>query len=437
MLESIFRLKEHGTTWRREVLAGLTSFAAMAYILAVNPAILEAAGMDRGALVTVTAMGAAIGCFLMAALANYPIALAPGMGMNAFFALTVCQGMGVPWQGALGIVFWNGVLFLILSLSGVRERVVESVPESLKLGVQVGIGLFIAFIGLQHTGLVVDHPATLASLGNLKSASAWLALAGVGVTAVMLGRSIPGGVLVAILGVSLVGCLVPAGDGRVTALPESWFSLPASPRGTSFALDLSYPFTNWREAWPLVFAFLFVDLFDSLGTLVGVSRTAGLLDSRGRLPRMNRALIADAGATLSGAVLGTSPVTAYVESAAGVKVGGRTGLTTVVVGISFLVALFFTPVILAIPALATGSALVVIGLTMMEGARHLAYDDFSEYLPAILTMLITPLAFSISDGIGLGFLAYVVLKVGMGRAKEVRGLTYLVAGLFALRYIFL
>lgn len=436
-LDSFFKLTENGTSIRKECLAGLTSFAAMAYILAVHPSILEAAGMDRAALVTVTALSAAVGCFLMAGLANYPIAMAPGMGMNAFFALTVCVGMGVPWQGALGIVFWNGVLFLFLSVSGLREKVVESVPEGLKLGVQAGIGFFIAFIGLRNAGIVVDHPATLVGLGNMKTAASWLALGGIVLTGILLARRVPGGVLISIGVVSVLGCFVSVGGGLVTALPSSWVSMPASPVGTSFALDLSYPFLNWRTAWPLVFAFLFVDLFDSLGTLMGVSRSAGLLDAKGRLPRMNRALLADAGATVSGALLGTSPVTSYIESAAGVKAGGRTGLTSIVVGLCFIGALFFTPVILALPALATGAALVVIGLTMVDGMRHLAYDDACQFLPAILTMLAMPLAFSISDGIGLGFITYVSLMLGTGRGRSVKSLTYVVAGLFGLRYMFL
>ena len=436
-LDSFFKLTENGTSIRKECLAGLTSFAAMAYILAVHPSILEAAGMDRAALVTVTALSAAVGCFLMAGLANYPIAMAPGMGMNAFFALTVCVGMGVPWQGALGIVFWNGVLFLFLSVSGLREKVVESVPEGLKLGVQAGIGFFIAFIGLRNAGIVVDHPATLVGLGNMKTAASWLALGGIVLTGILLARRVPGGVLISIGVVSVLGCFVSVGEGLVTALPSSWVSMPASPVGTSFALDLSYPFLNWRTAWPLVFAFLFVDLFDSLGTLMGVSRSAGLLDAKGRLPRMNRALLADAGATVSGALLGTSPVTSYIESAAGVKAGGRTGLTSIVVGLCFIGALFFTPVILALPALATGAALVVIGLTMVDGMRHLAYDDACQFLPAILTMLAMPLAFSISDGIGLGFITYVSLMLGTGRGRSVKSLTYVVAGLFGLRYMFL
>ena len=270
-LDSLFRLTENQSDVRRECVAGLTSFAAMAYILAVNPSILAAAGMDQGALVTVTALGAAIGCFLMAGLANYPIAMAPGMGMNAFFAFTVCQGMGVPWQGALGIVFWNGVLFLALSVSGFRERLVECVPAGLRLGVQAGIGLFIAFVGLRNADLIVDNPATLVGLGNMQSLSSWLALLGIAMTSVMVARRIPGGILLAILATAAIGLLVPSKGGMVTALPSQVFSLPSSPQGTSFALDLTYPFVHFREAWPLIFAFLFVDLFDSLGTLMGVS----------------------------------------------------------------------------------------------------------------------------------------------------------------------
>ncbi len=436
-LESLFRLAENQTSIRREFVAGLTSFAAMAYILAVNPAILSAAGMDQAALVTVTALGAAIGCFLMAGLANYPIAMAPGMGMNAFFAFTVCQGMGVPWQGALGIVFWNGILFLALSASGFREKLVACVPSGLRLGVQAGIGLFIAFVGLRNAGLIVDNPATLVGLGSMQSLPGWLALAGIALTGVLVARKMPGGILVAILLTAIVGLFVPSGEGMVTEFPAKIISLPSSLVGTSFALDLSYPFVHFREAWPLIFAFLFVDLFDSLGTLLGVSRTAGLLDSSGQLPRLNRALLADAAATVSGAVLGTSPVTSYVESAAGVKAGGRTGLTAVVVGCCFLLALFLWPLILALPDLATGAALVVIGLTMVEGMRHLDFDDIAEFLPAILTMLAMPLAYSISDGIALGFMIYVCLMVGTGKAREVNFLTYIVAGLFALRYLIL
>ncbi len=436
-LESLFRLGENETTLRKECLGGLTSFAAMAYILAVNPSILAAAGMDAGALVTVTALSSALGCFLMAALANYPIAMAPGMGMNAFFAFTVCQGMGVPWQGALGIVFWNGLLFLGLTFSGVREKVVDCVPGGIKLGVQAGIGLFIAFIGLRNAGVIVDNPATLVGLGNMHAPASWLALAGMGGTAILVVRGVPGGILLAILSVSLVACFVPGSEGKVAQLPVQIFSMPHSPVGTSFAIDWSYPFSHFREAWPLIFAFLFVDLFDSLGTLLGVSRSAGLLDSEGRLPRMNRALLADAGATVGGALLGTSPVTSYVESAAGVKAGGRTGLTSVVVGCCFLLALFASPLILALPPLATGAALVVIGLSMVEGMRHLAYDDLGEFLPAVLTMLAMPLSFSISDGIALGFLSYVILQVGTGGAKKVKPLTYVVTLLFGLRYLFL
>ncbi len=436
-LDSVFKLSEHQTSLRKEGVAGLTSFAAMAYILAVNPSILSASGMDAAALVTVTALSAAMGCGLMAILANYPIALAPGMGMNAFFAFTLCQTLGIPWQGALGIVFWNGVLFMALSLSGIRERIIECVPDGLRVGVQAGIGLFIAFIGLSQAGLVVDHPATLVTLGDLGTPSAWLAIFGILVTGILILRKIPGGVLLAIVVIALLGCLVPGENGRVTSLPSMPFSLPPPPTSISFQLDLLYPINHWRTALPLVFAFLFVDLFDTLGTLLGVGRTAGLLTSSGQLPRLKSALVADAGATLAGALIGTSPVTAYVESAAGVRAGGRTGLTTLVVGLCFLLSLFLTPLILALPSLATGAALVVIGLTMAEGLRSLAFDDLAQTLPAFLTMLAMPLTASISDGIGLGFICYAGMMLGGGRAREVPLLTYGVAGLFLLRYAFL
>jgi AGZA family xanthine/uracil permease-like MFS transporter len=434
-LARLFRLDELGSDVPREVFAGLTTFAAMAYILVVNPGILAAAGMATAGLITVTALAAASGTLLMAALTNYPLALAPGMGLNAFFALTVCAGMGIPWQAALGMVFWNGVFFLGLSLSGLRGRLAEAIPEPLKIGVQAGIGLFIGFIGLRGAGVVVASPATLVTLGDLGEPALLLTLAGVIVAGALVALGVRAGILAAILGVTIVGAWVPLGDGTVTALPPSIVGAPAGIGETLFALDLGYTWRHPATALPVVFALLFVDLFDTIGTLVGVSRQAGLVDRDGRLPKLGRALTADAAATVIGACLGTSTTTSYIESAAGVEAGGRSGLVGVVVAACFVAALIFAPLLAAIPAHATAAALVLVGAAMLRGLRGLDFDDRPGVLAAFVTLLAMPLAFSISEGIALGFLVYAGVMVLVGRGRELGALTWVMVALCLAHYV--
>ena len=343
-IEDRFKLGQLGTDFRTEIIAGVTTFSAMAYILAVHPATLAAAGMDQAALVTVTALASALGCLLMGWLANSPVALAPGMGMNAFFAYTVCGTMGIPWQAALGCVFWNGVLFFLLTLTGVRRRLFDCVPTCLKIGVQCGIGLFIAFIGLSQCGLIVDHPVTLVTMGTLPSASGLLVLAGVILIVALQNRNIPGAILLGVCVIALLGVFVPGEGGQgLTQLPEQFFSKPASMAPTFLQVDFLFPLRQPAVALPIVFSFLFVDLFDTLGTLVGVTRSAKLLDEKGSYPQIQQALAADSLATVGGALMGTSTVTSYIESTAGVRAGGRTGLTSWVVAVCFLFSLLFPP----------------------------------------------------------------------------------------------
>ena len=440
LLNRLFALERHGVTVRGEVLAGLTTFAAMAYILAVNPSILEATGMERAGLVTVTGLAAALGCFLMAALTNYPIALAPGMGTNAYFAFVICLGMGVPWEAALALTFWNGVIFVLLSVTGFRKQLAESLPDGVKIGIQVGIGFFIAFIGLKNVGIVVNNDATLVQIGDVSSPGALLVLGGVVLMTWLTLKRVPGAILLAVAAISLLGLVIPSGSeagGMITALPSGVVSAPAAIDQTFFALDWLYPFTNLQAALPVLLTLLILDMFDSIGTLVGVSRRAGMLDENGKMPKMGRALTADALATMGGAVLGTSTTTSYIESAAGVESGGRTGLTSVVVGLCFLLALLFTPLLVAIPAVATAPALVIVGVFMAQGLKALEFDDLAEVTPAFLTMLMIPLTFSITEGIGLGILSYVAIQALRGKWSTVPWLTWVIAVLFIAHYALL
>ena len=442
MLERFFKLPENGTTIRRELVAGLTTFAAMAYILAVNPAILSLAGMDRGALITATALAAAFTTASMALLTNYPVALAPGMGLNAFFAFTICGAYKVPWQGALGLVFWEGVLFLLLTLTGIRQKIVEAIPASLKVAIGCGIGLFIAFIGLKNGGIIVANPATLVGLGDLSKPGPLLVGFGILLTAVLILRRVRGAIILGVLVLTLIGLLLPgpvvAGSPATTLTvpPHGLVSAPASLLPTFLQLDFNYGFRHFNRCLPLLLTLLFVDLFDNVGTLLGVCKRARLLDADGNLPRIGRALAADAGAAMFGACLGTSTTTSYIESAAGVEEGGRTGLTTLVTAGCFLLALFFTPVINAIPELATAPALVIVGVYMMQGVLEIDFKDFAVAVPAVLTLLIMPLAFSISEGIAVGFVVYAVLMLAAGRGRQVTPLAYVLAGLFLAHFIF-
>lgn len=429
-----FQLETHQTHWLREVLAGMSTFAAMSYILIVNPSILGMSGMPVEGLITVTALAAAIGTLLMGLMTNYPIAMAPGMGLNAFFAITICLTREVPWQGALGIVFWNGVLFVALSLSGFRERVAHAIPDALKIGVQCGIGLFIAFIGLKNAGIIVDHPVTLVSLGDLSHGPTGLAVVGIVLTMILHLRGVPASMLLSVALLTVAGVFIATDDGFVTQLPDAIVGMPESISATFMAMDVMYPVTHFSATWDLVLALLFVNMFDTIGTLLGVSKKAELLDSENKLPKMGSAMTADACASVVGAGLGTSPVTSYVESATGVASGGRTGLTAVVVALCFVLSLFFTPLMKAVPLLATTPALVMVGVLMMDGFRTLDMDDGIALTTATVTMLAMPLTFSISEGIALGFIVYVGLMVGLGRYKHISRLTYLLTFVFIARY---
>ncbi|MDT0581988.1 NCS2 family permease [Brumicola blandensis] len=434
-LETTFSLKQHATTVKTEVIAGLTTFAAMSYILIVNPSILGLSGMPVAGLITVTALAACLGTLLMAWLTNYPVALAPGMGLNAFFAFTICLSREIPWEAALGIVFYNGVLFLLLTLSGLRQKIAEAIPAALKIGVQCGIGLFIAFIGLKNAGLIVDNPATFVGLGDLSEPAVLLALFGIIFTIVLVLKKVSGAILISIITLTLIGLFIPTEAGYLTAKPDAIVGLPAPISDTFFAMDLMYPIINFATTWDLIFALMFVNMFDTIGTLIGVSKRAKLVDEQGKLPLMGRAMTADATAGVVGAALGTSPVTSYVESAAGVSAGGRTGLTAVVVAICFLLALFLSPLMLVIPLMATTPALVMVGIFMMDSIKELEFDDLTSVATAIIALMAMPLTFSISEGIALGFITYVGIRLGTGEFKKVSLLTYAMAAVFLLRYI--
>jgi len=433
-LDQIFNVSPQGSTVRTEILAGITTFAAMAYILVVNPSILSEAGMPREAVITVTALAAALGCFLMAWMTNYPIALAPGMGTNSYFAYVICLGMGVAWEAALAMVFWNGVVFLILSITGLRKKIAESLPNGLKVGVQVGIGFFIAFIGLKNVGIVVSHDATFVAVGSLKSPASILVILGVILMTVLSIKKFPGAILLSILGITALGFFITSGGSAITAPPSGIISLPSGIGETFLKLKIWYPFTHWQAALPVVLTLLILDLFDSIGTLIGLSRRAKLVDENGNMPNMGKALTADSIATMGGALLGTSTTTSYVESAVGIESGGKTGLTAVVCGICFLLALIFTPILTIVPAVATAPALVMVGVFMAQGMKELNFDDLVEVAPAFLTMLLIPLTFSITEGIGIGLVVFVFVMILLNRMKEVPVFSYFVAGLFLVYY---
>jgi len=428
-----FKLKENNTNLRTEIIAGITTFMTMAYIIFVNPSILSEAGMPWEGVFMATIFGTILGTLCMALFTNYPFALAPGMGLNAFFAYTVVIGMGLPWQVALGIVFLEGLLFVLLSIIPVREALVNSIPMGLKAAISAGIGLFIAFIGLQNAGVIVDGP-TLVTFGKFTSPTVLVFMAGLLIMGVLHALKIKGALLWGILGATLIGMIpglgvTPEYQGLV-AMPslEAW-------KGVLFKLDIKGALDISLAA--VIFAFLFVDLFDTAGTLVGVSTQAGFLDKNGKLPKAGRALLADAIGTTGGALFGTSTVTTYIESAAGVAAGGRTGLTGIVVSILFFLALFFRPLVGMVPGAATAPALVMVGTMMITNITKIKWDDFTEVLPAFVCMITMPLAYSISHGIALGFIFYPLVKLLTGRGKEVHWLVYLLAVLFILYFIFI
>jgi len=437
MFKRFFKLDQHGTTVAREVQAGATTFAAMAYILAVNPAILAAAGMPIEGLITVTAVTAAVSTLMMALMTNIPLALAPGMGINAYFAYTVCLGLGVPWQQALGLVLVNGFAFLALSLSGIREKIINVIPFQLKMAITCGVGLFIAFIGLKNGGLVIGSNATLLTHGDLGSPPVLLCFLGILLTVVLMIRAVPGGIIISIAAITIAGVFIPDGlGGRVTQLPEQIVSLPASMGDTFMQFSLGYFAAKPIEATTVVLTLLLIALFDNVGTLIGVTQRAGLLDKNGHLPNAGRALTADSLGVIASAIFGTSNVVSYIESASGVEAGGRTGLVGVTVAALFVGALFFTPLIQAIPAVATAPALVVVGIFMFQSVAQLNLKDLREVAPAFIIILATPLTFSIAEGIGLGLVAYTLIYVGTGRAKDISFLVYVLAAIFTVHLVF-
>ncbi len=427
MLEKLFKLSESGTDVRTEVLAGVTTFLTMAYVIFVNPAILSDAGMDHGSVFVATCLAAAVGCFIMGLWANYPIAQAPGMGLNAFFTYTVVLGMGHTWQVALAAVFCSGVLFILLSLFKIRELIINSIPMSLRLGISAGIGLFLALISLKNAGIVVDNPATLVGVGNMTSLPAMLGALGFILTIVFVQRGYKAAVMMAILAVTMIGIFV--GDVQYHGI----ISTPPSMAPTFMQLDFSAIFDISMVT--VVLAFLFVDLFDTAGTLVGVATKAGFVKEDGKIPRLNKALLADSTATSLGALFGTSNTTSYVESTAGVAVGGRTGLTAVVVGILFLLALFFSPLAGMVPAYATTGALFYVAILMMSGLVHIDWHDLTEAAPVVVVCLLMPLTFSIAEGISMGFVSYAAIKLLSGKAREVHVGVWVLAAIFLAKFI--
>ncbi len=428
MLERIFQLKENQTTVRRELFAGLTTFMAMAYVVVVNPRILSESGMPADGVLFATCFSAALATLVMGLWANYPIALAPGMSLNAYFTYSVVIGRGVRWQTALGVVFLSGVLFLALTLTKVREHIVNDIPDCLKHGTAAGIGLFIAFIGLRNAGLIVANPATLVSFGKFSDHGVLLAAAGLLLTAILMARRVAGAILMGVAATAIAG--VPLGLSR---WPAHLFSLP-HPSGTLFKLDLAG--AAQIGLGELIFIFFFVDLFDNVGTLVGVCEQGGFLRD-GKLPRASRALLADAFGTMAGALTGTSTVTSYIESAAGVAAGGRTGLGNVLIAVLFFGAMFCAPLVAAVPAFATAPALILVGALMSGAVARVKWDDFTEAFPAFLTVIATPLTFSIATGLSLGLLSFTFLKLGSGRYKEISPLIWILSVLFLCRYAFL
>lgn len=428
-LERRFRLRENKTDVKTEILAGITTFMTMAYILVVNPSILADSGMDWGGVFTATAVSAAIATLLMGLLANYPFALAPGMGLNAFFTYTVVLGMGKSWQFALTAVFLEGIIFILLSLFKVREAIFNAIPMGLKKAVSVGIGLFIALIGLVNAGIVQTGDGTILGLGNIVSAGPILTIIGLIITGILLAKNVKGALLIGIILTTIIG--IPMG---ITPMPEGFFTLPPSVKDVAFQFEWSEIFS--LEMLVVMFTFLFVDVFDTVGTLVGVASKADMLDEKGQLPRVSQALLSDAIGTVAGACLGTSTVTTYVESASGVADGGRTGLTAISTAVMFILALFFSPLFAIIPGEATAPALILVGLFMMSPIKEIDLEDYTEAIPAFLTITMMPFAYSIAEGIAFGMVSYVILKLLSGKYKDVSIAMYILSVLFVVKYIF-
>lgn len=428
LLESFFKLKEHGTSVRTEVIAGFTTFLTMAYIVLVNPSILSTTGMDLKAVFVATCLAAALGTAIMGLVANYPIALAPGMGLNAYFTFTVVKGMGIPWQAALGAVFISGIVFLAISLFKVREAIVNAIPQSLKFAISAGVGMFLAIIALKNAGVIAPHPATYITLGDIHSPTTLLAIMGFFVIVALEYRKIPGSIIIGILLVTALSIVLGLSkfDGILAPVP--------SMAPTFMAMDLHAALNAGLLG--VIFVFFFVDLFDTTGTLVGVAHRANLLDKDGKLPRLKRALLADSVAITAGAMMGTSSTTAYIESAAGTAVGGRTGLTALVVALLFLACLWLSPLASTVPAYATAPALCYVAVLMTRGLAEIEWNDLTESAPAVMTALAMPFTFSIADGVAFGFISYAVIKLLAGRFADLKPAVIVIAALWIFKLAF-
>lgn len=432
-LEKYFKLKEHGTDVKTEMLAGLTTFVTMGYIIFVNPTFLAAAGIDHGAAITATIIASAFATLVMGLYANFPIALAPGMGVNAFFAYGIVLGMGIPWQTALGAVFISGVIFLILTITKARQAIIRAVPQSLRSAIAVGIGLFIALIGFKNAGIVEANPDTLVQIGDLTNPAVMVALFGLVFTGLLVTKKIKGSFLIGILVTTVIAMIFKVDTALPTGLGD-FIGSPPSIGPTFGQLDIGAALGIGLIT--VVFSLTFVDLFDTLGTFMGVTRKAGLMDKDGNVPGMDRALTADSVGTMAGAVVGTSTTTSYIESAAGIEEGGRTGLTAVTTGILFLLALFFAPLVGLVPGVATAPVLILVGIFMMSDVVNIKFDDFTESFPAFLTFILMPFTFSIANGIAVGFTAYAIIKTITGKSKDVGIVMYVLMVLFIVQFVF-
>jgi adenine/guanine/hypoxanthine permease len=434
-LDRFFHYHDRGSTFWTEILGGLATFSTLSYVLVVHPLILSEAGMDRGALISVTALAAAIFSVVMGLRTNYPLAMAPGMGVNAYIAVQVGQGMHIPWQAAIGMVFYSGLLFLLVSVTGIRRKLIESFPASFKKTVGAGIGFFIAFIGLKNAGIIVADPHSIASLGNFSSARVLLGFAGILATVILVNRGVRGALIISIVLITIVGMFLPGVAGaKITPIPHHMFDWPNSISPLFLKLDLLYPLRHPGQSIPIILALLFADLFSAMATLMAIAARAHLNDEDGNLPKLREALSADAAAASGGALLGTTTTVIYLESAAGVEQGARTGLTSIVVAVCFLAALFLNPLIAIVPPVATTPALVMIGIFMMEGFVDLDLRNGIVAATALVTVMLTLLG-SASDGLALGFITNILLLAALGHAREVKPLAYVLAGILLLHYI--
>lgn len=432
IFEKVFKLSDRGSDIKTELLAGLTTFITMSYIIFVNSAFLADAGIPRSAAIAATIISSALACILMGLYANFPIALAPGMGLNAYFAYTIVQKMGVPWQTALGAVFISGIIFLVLTVTKARQAIIKAIPQFLRCAIAVGIGLFISFIGFKNSGIIVSNPDTYLSLGNLTTPPVLVALLGLAVTAFLISRKIKGAFLISIIATTFFSMLFKVQGASFPHGLSGLVSAPPSIAPVFAHLDIfgaiGYGLIN------IIFCFTFVDMFDNIGTFMGVTRKAGLMDKDGNVPDMDKALLCDAVASTAGSVIGTCTITSYIESAAGIEEGGRTGLTSVVVGLLFLLTLFFSPLVSVVPAVATAPILITVGMLMIEDIVNINFKDFTEGFPAFLVILLMPLTLSIAQGIAFGFIAYTLIKVFVGKHKEVSPVMYILTALFILQF---